>query len=204
MLVIIRMLIIVDHDIHIPSPTEVYRPLFPPPGSQHLSLLSTLCGPFSSLTDFAYRVGRPDGRTDIMAGGAAAVKTVLASALVLVRSLPTSRRFFETGLNLPVLASSENQVLLDAGATQLVLREVPMGQEAVLSNGYSPFLNFEVADLDTTMYSLLELGAHLDGRILYETDHKLATLRSPDGVMIGLLEVDKAAIEIRRQHQAQS
>eukprot|EP00985_Skeletonema_marinoi_P019000 scaffold10755_cov126-Skeletonema_marinoi.AAC.4 len=58
--------------------------------------------------------------------------------------------------------------------------------EALLGVGYSPFLNFDVDDMDMTVARCVQMGAHLDGPIQYPAHGKVAALRSPDGHMIGL------------------
>ena len=60
--------------------------------------------------------------------------------------------------------------------------------EAQLSTGYSPFLSFDVDDMDGTVARCAQMGAHLDGPIQYPAHGKVATLRAPDGLMIGLYE----------------
>jgi len=60
--------------------------------------------------------------------------------------------------------------------------------EAQLSVGYSPFLSFDVDDMDGTVARCAQMGAHLDGPIQYPAHGKVATLRAPDGHMIGLYE----------------
>lgn len=60
--------------------------------------------------------------------------------------------------------------------------------EAHLSVGYSPFLSFDVDDMDQTVARCAQMGAHLDGPIQYPAHGKVATLRAPDGHMIGLYE----------------
>jgi catechol 2,3-dioxygenase-like lactoylglutathione lyase family enzyme len=60
--------------------------------------------------------------------------------------------------------------------------------EALLGVGYSPFLNFDVDDMDMTVARCVQMGAHLDGPIQYPAHGKIAALRSPDGHMIGLYE----------------
>ena len=45
--------------------------------------------------------------------------------------------------------------------------------EAMLSTGYSPFINFTIEDFDNTMYRLLRLGATLDGPIRYPLHGKV-------------------------------
>lgn len=63
-----------------------------------------------------------------------------------------------------------------------------VGSEAQLSTGYSPFLTFDVDDMDSTIARCAQLGAHLDGPIQYPAHGKIATMRAPDGHMIGLYE----------------
>jgi len=50
--------------------------------------------------------------------------------------------------------------------------------EAPLSTGYSPFLNFTVDDLDATMYKAMELGAAMDGAVVYADTGKASRLTS--------------------------
>ena len=60
--------------------------------------------------------------------------------------------------------------------------------EAQLSAGYSPFLNFDVDDMDMIVARCVQMGANLDGPIQYPAMGKVAALRAPDGHMIGLYE----------------
>ncbi len=60
--------------------------------------------------------------------------------------------------------------------------------EAQLGIGYSPFLSFDVDDMDSTVARCVQMGAHLDGPIQYPAHGKVAALRAPDGHMIGLYE----------------
>ena len=59
-------------------------------------------------------------------------------------------------------------------------------REAYANCGYSPFLSFEVIDLQSRVQSLLELGAVLDGPIKYAERGKvihylcLLTLKMPE------------------------
>ena len=61
--------------------------------------------------------------------------------------------------------------------------------EAQLGVGYSPFLSFDVDDMDATIIRCVQMGAHLDGPIQYPAHGKVAALRAPDGHMIGLYEL---------------
>jgi hypothetical protein len=74
--------------------------------------------------------------------------------------------------------------------TRIHLQATATGNEASVSTGYSPLLVFEVArdTLDTTVASCLQAGAHLDGPLQYPAHGKIATMRTPDGHMIGLYE----------------
>mmetsp|Transcript_31369 Transcript_31369/g.59662 ORF Transcript_31369/g.59662 Transcript_31369/m.59662 type:complete len:151 (-) Transcript_31369:338-790(-) len=60
--------------------------------------------------------------------------------------------------------------------------------ESQLSVGYSPFLNFDVEDMDMTVARCAQMGANLDGPIQYPAHGKVAAMRAPDGHMIGLYE----------------
>jgi hypothetical protein len=42
-----------------------------------------------------------------------------------------------------------------------------------MSAGYSPFLNFVVTDLDTAMARMMQLGAAMDGPVLYPAHGKV-------------------------------
>lgn len=60
--------------------------------------------------------------------------------------------------------------------------------EAQLCTGYSPSLTFEVDSMDVVVTKCVQMGAHLDGGILYPAHGKVASLRTPDGHIIGLYE----------------
>lgn len=60
--------------------------------------------------------------------------------------------------------------------------------EAQLSHGYTPFLSFDVDDMDSVVARCAQMGAKLDGPIQYPAHGKVAVMRSPDGHMIGLYE----------------
>ncbi len=63
-----------------------------------------------------------------------------------------------------------------------------VGSEALLCHGYSPMLSFDVDDLDSVIARCAQMGAHLDGPIQYPAHGKVASMRSPEGHMIGLYE----------------
>ena len=113
----------------------------------------------------------------------------LRSVMLLVRDVPRTAHFFESVVGLSVRASSETMAEMETGsATSIVVQAVAAGSEAPLTTGYSPFLNFAVSDLDKTVYKAMELGAAMDGAIQYADVGKTASIRTPDGHMLGLHE----------------
>jgi len=101
----------------------------------------------------------------------------------------------DTGNSSSSSSSSENagaysepssQILNDTAKFRLSIKAV--GSEAQVCTGYSPFLTFDVSDMDSTIARCAQLGAHLDGPIQYPAHGKIATMRAPDGHMIGLYE----------------
>lgn len=81
---------------------------------------------------------------------------------------------------------SSSQRMNDMVKFRLSIKAV--GSEAQVCTGYSPFLTFDVNDMDHTIARCAQLGAHLDGPIQYPAHGKIATMRAPDGHMIGLYE----------------
>lgn len=75
--------------------------------------------------------------------------------------------------------------------------------EGELSTGYSPFLQFDVHDLPNLVPKLIGLGAYLDGSIAYTGPRTIASLRSPDGYMVSLVEEDEEYQRILQQQQQQ-
>jgi hypothetical protein len=49
-------------------------------------------------------------------------------------------------------------------------------REAAVTTGYTPFVNFSVSDLDSTMMRLVLLGASLDGPVKYPVHGKVLLL----------------------------
>jgi len=74
-----------------------------------------------------------------------------------------------------------------APAVTLSLQAVH-SNESQLSTGYSPWITFEVDEMDQAVAAAVQAGAHLDGPIQYPAHGKVAMLRSPDNHMIGLYE----------------
>ena len=60
--------------------------------------------------------------------------------------------------------------------------------EAELSFGFSPALCFDVKDAASLVPKLISLGAKMDGAIDFGPRATVASLRSPDGTMVTLIE----------------
>ena len=67
---------------------------------------------------------------------------------------------------------------------------VHLHREAYCTTGYTPFLSFNVIDLQQTVSNMLQLGATLDGPIKYPGTGKVAAVKAPDGQMLSLYEPD--------------
>ena len=129
---------------------------------------------------------------------------ILKHVLLLQRNVPAAAAFYEQGLGLIVTQCSDSYAELGDGLDEqgkpvdltdtkarprTVLALKAVGTEAFLTTGYSPFLNFTVQDMDTTVNNMLRMGAVLDGPIKYPAQGKVAAMRVPDGHMIGLYEM---------------
>jgi catechol 2,3-dioxygenase-like lactoylglutathione lyase family enzyme len=128
-------------------------------------------------------------------------------ALLMVRGtngVAAAVNFYHNGLGMAVIRHTDNWAELtcpvgttSANAssqsssietTNFHLSLQACESEAPLAVGYSPFLNFDVDDMDSTVARCVQMGANLDGPIQYPAHGKVAALRAPDGHMIGLYE----------------
>lgn len=113
--------------------------------------------------------------------------TRLSRIVVLLRNVDEGLKFYRDGLGLRLDSHSKHFARLstsDGTAIELNSAE----SESQCSTGYSPFLTFEVEDMDVIVPKLMVLGAALDGPIRYESYGKIAAVRSPDGHMVGIIE----------------
>lgn len=116
-----------------------------------------------------------------------ATKFSRAVLMIRAQALPQATEFFHAALGLEVMRATDDWAELKCGRNfSLSLQAVYTEPQA--STGYSPILNFEVDDMDTTVAKCVQMGGHLDGPIQYPAHGKVAVLRSPDGHMIGLYE----------------
>ena len=120
--------------------------------------------------------------------------------------MATAVNFYQNGMGMEIVRHTDEWAELQCPVGQIATSSPSMSEpsshksnnfnltiqacdsEAQLSIGYSPFLNFDVDDMDITVARCVQFGAHLDGPIQYPAHGKVAALRAPDGHMIGLYE----------------
>lgn len=103
--------------------------------------------------------------------------------------------FYQNGLGMTVVRHTDDWAELtcpvgsfSGNKSDFRLSIQSVYSEAQLGIGYSPFLSFDVDDMDSTVARCVQMGANLDGPIQYPAHGKVAALRAPDGHMIGLYE----------------
>ncbi|CAM9579569.1 unnamed protein product [Ectocarpus sp. 13 AM-2016] len=115
------------------------------------------------------------------------------SVILLIRDVGKGVQFYgEGGLGLALKHSSDTMAEFETGGTPLVLKMA--ASEAACSVGYSPLLCFDVPDMDHAVQRALGMGGHLDGPIKYPAHGAVASIRSPDGHMIGLFQPDQEGL----------
>lgn len=105
-------------------------------------------------------------------------------ALLMVRGsngVAAAVNFYQNGLGLNIVrhtdewaelscpvgssATQSSQPQMDDAIGNFNLTIQACESEAQLGAGYSPFLNFDVDDMDSTVARCVQMGAHLDGPI---------------------------------------
>jgi len=115
----------------------------------------------------------------------------------MLKDLPSAVHFYgKNGLGLTLKRQGEMTAEFDTGGPPLVLKAVE--GEAMRSTGYSPFLCFDVMDMDSTVVRLLQLGASLDGPVKYPAYGKVSLDTVAEGVWsrrmrVGLEEISLGA-----------
>jgi len=140
----------------------------------------------------------------------------LSRILLRVRDLELARSFYgPQGLGLSVIASTHDWLLFtseskmqqqqeqqqqqqqqqlqqqnakDTNGSSIFLHVQQTHDEAELSCGFSPALCFDVKDTASLVPKLISLGAKMDGAIDFGLRATVASLRSPDGTMVTLIE----------------
>lgn len=120
--------------------------------------------------------------------------------LLLHRDVPRAAKFYNEGLGLPIKVLTERWAELQSGTATIALQAVdgcvscsilvctdvvhrqgltshlphPFSpREAFVSTGYTPFLSFQVTDLQSTLTRCLQLGAAMDGGVKYTSHGKV-------------------------------
>lgn len=113
---------------------------------------------------------------------------MLRHVMVLTRNVNASVGFW-CGLGLSVVSHTPDvfaELAFPSSSTTLALKHAT--SESTLSTGYALQLVLDVQGLDAMLPAACSLGAHMDGPVKYTAYGKLASLRSPDGVIVGLFE----------------
>lgn len=119
------------------------------------------------------------------------------NVVLMLKDLPSAVHFYgKNGLGLTLKRQGEMTAEFDTGGPPLVLKAVE--GEAMRSTGYSPFLCFDVMDMDSTVVRLLQLGASLDGPVKYPAYGKVSLDTVAEGVWsrrmrVGLEEISLGA-----------
>jgi catechol 2,3-dioxygenase-like lactoylglutathione lyase family enzyme len=136
---------------------------------------------------------------------AAPAGVVRLSRLVLMvrgqAGLASAVEFYHLGLGLPVLRFTDEWAELlavptshhhrhDSSAAEaaVTLALQATNIEAQLSIGYSPWITFEVTNMEERIAACTQAGAHLDGPLQHQAHGTVALLRTPDNHMIGLYQ----------------
>jgi len=119
---------------------------------------------------------------------------ILRHVMLLQRDVPKAATFYSEGLGLRLLVCTKQWAELECGpGARLALKGVE--GEAFVTTGYTPFLSFQVTDMDERLTRMISLGAVMDGAVKFSPTSRSAVLRAPDGHMIGLVERDEKASE---------
>ena len=119
----------------------------------------------------------------------------LSRVLLLTREtvFPQAVKFYTQALGLPVRYATDTWAEFGSAdtSTPLVLKATDDLREA--TTGYSPFLSFDVPDLNAAVQAGIQLGGALDGPIKYPAHGKAAVLRAPCGHTVSLYEANTEA-----------
>ncbi|EKX42364.1 hypothetical protein GUITHDRAFT_164159 [Guillardia theta CCMP2712] len=110
----------------------------------------------------------------------------LRSIMLLMLDVPRTANFFREGLGCKVVMADDSFAEVQTGEVNIMLKSVQSIAES--TKGYSPFLNFEVDDIDGAISRLIYHGGSLDGPIKYPAHGKVAAVQAPCGHMISLFE----------------
>ena len=114
--------------------------------------------------------------------------------LLLLRDVPAAVKFYgPEGLGMKVNGAASSWAVLEAEGLRISLQQAEgfllfpsqfhlwcqrsffflLHSEAAVTTGYTPFVNFTVDDLDSTMMRLVLQGASLDGPVKYPLHGKV-------------------------------
>jgi len=104
--------------------------------------------------------------------------------MLMVEDVLSTANFFHQGLGLPIKIATSSWAELEADSTTIALHA--SSEKPFLIS--SPILSFHVADIYTTIEDLETMGAKLEGQVRQPAFGKVASIRTPDGHLLSLLQ----------------
>lgn len=104
--------------------------------------------------------------------------------MLMVEDVLSTANFYHQGLGLTVKMATASWAELEADGTIIALHA---SSEKPLHIS-SPILSFHVADIYTTIEDLEAMGAKLEGQVRQPPFGKVASIRTPDGHLVSLLQ----------------
>merc|ERR1711976_660906 len=113
--------------------------------------------------------------------------TIIRNFMILTKNCETSSAFFVDVLGMKINhISTEYAELVDKNNVKLVFKQTE--SEAHTKIGYSPIITFNVESYDMAMEKLEAYDVEFDGEPIDNEMGKLACIRTPEGLMIGIYE----------------
>ncbi|MBE9012209.1 VOC family protein [Pseudanabaenaceae cyanobacterium LEGE 13415] len=104
--------------------------------------------------------------------------------MLMVEDVLSTATFFHQSLGLPIKIATSSWAELEADGTIIALHST--SEKPLLIS--SPILSFHVADIYTTIEDLEAMGAKLEGSVRQPAFGKVASIRTPDGHLLSLLQ----------------
>ena len=119
--------------------------------------------------------------------------------MLMVEDVLSTANFYHQGLGLPIKVATTSWAELEASGTTIALHS--SSERPFLTS--SPVLSFHVADIYTTIEDLEAMGAKLEGQVRQPAFGKVASVRTPDGHLLSLLQPvdDEQLRELLRKDQ---
>mmetsp|Transcript_19286 Transcript_19286/g.28725 ORF Transcript_19286/g.28725 Transcript_19286/m.28725 type:complete len:127 (-) Transcript_19286:8-388(-) len=121
----------------------------------------------------------------------------LTNFVILTNKFTQSVQFYQKGLGLStsiLVPDRVAKITPFSESTDFTISLAACDDQAKLSKGYSPLLNFTLPSEESfneTLPKLIEYGGELDGSIEYDTDGRTVSIRSPCGTIVSLIQLNQ-------------